>query len=601
MGRDLKILFFSPYANVWDHSLVEYGFSESLSDLGHDVTLISCSGELLPQCIATLEAGIKFESTSSSSKKICSGCQQRSALLKSNFKQAKYVNFSEMLNQDELNNIEFELSSITSENFIQFTFKDMLVGPIAFYEFSLKHKLRGLTLTSEQFNEYVNQLRNVLKTQIAIGNAIDEFGPERVIVHNSMYSTNRIVALIAMERNIKTFSIGGSQNFSSRQSSISLFSSPEEWIALSRSKAWTDFYNNGASEIDWTASNLHFENIMSAQNPFTYSSAAVKNNDDGLRKIFGIQSIQKVYLAVLSSEDEFFSADLIGVVPDFSFGEASFESQFEWIKFLIEFFRNNLDLSLIIRVHPREFPNKRELQEAPSVTQWREVLLNLPSNVHVNWPTDGISIYQLAGITDLLLNWRSTVGLEFLALGIPVLVPSCSNLLAYPIEFNAIAETRDSYLKKIMSVAETGTSIENIRNAFIWITFLSNVASLSINSTARLSTSLSNMRPKSTGLSLRVWNYSTSIFLKYAPLWLEKRSIRHWRISQNTGAVLNKTIISGNASVAETSIQMGKQLASSYDGSASGDKLNESLMRRLSLMYENPSQSKIWSNLRDHR
>jgi hypothetical protein len=599
MVERLKIIFFSPYANVWDHSLIEYGFSESLSELGHEVTLISCSGELLPQCIATLEVGIDFESTSSSSKQICLGCQKRSSLLKSNFKQARYIDFSELLTQPEMDKIESELLGIDSENYIEFTFENMLVGPIAFYEFSLKHKLRSLKLTSNQFKEYTHQLRNVLKTQVAIGKAIDTYAPECVIVHNSLYSTNRIVELIAKKRNIKTFSIGGSQNFSSHQAAISLYSSPQEWIGLSHSKAWQAYYKNVGADIDWAASNLHFENIMNAQNPFTYSSAAVKNDDDQLRNFFGIQEKQKVYLATLSSEDELFSANLIGVVPDFRFGEASFESQFEWIEFLIEFFKNNQDLTLIIRVHPREFPNKRDLQEASSVTKWREVLINPPSNVHVNWPTDGISVYQLAGITDLVLNWRSTVGIEFLALGIPVLVPSCSNLLSYPIEFNSVAETRGSYLEKIVSAADAGASFENIRNAFIWISFLSNIVSLPINSTARLSQSLTSIRPKSTGFRLRVWNCSTSIFLKHAPLWLEKKSIQNWKISRNTGRVLSETIISGNASVADTVIKSNKLRASSSYETATYENLHESLLSRLSLMYANPSESKIWSNLKD--
>jgi hypothetical protein len=601
MVERLKILFFSPYANVWDHSLIEYGFSESLSELGHEVTLISCSGELLPQCIATLEVGIKFESTSSSSKQICLGCQKRSSLLKSTFKQARYVDFSELVTQDELDNIEFELLNIDSEKFIEFTFENVLVGPIAFYEFSLKHKLRNLKLTPNQFKEYTHQLRNVLKTQVVIGNAIDLYDPECVIVHNSLYSTNRIVELIAKKRNIKTFSIGGSQNFSSHQSAISLYSSPQEWIGLSRSKAWQTYYKSVGTDIDWAVSNSHFENIMNAQNPFTYSSAAIKNDDDALRNFFGIQEKQKVYLATLSSEDEFFSANLIEVVPDFRFGEASFESQFEWIEFLIEFFKSNQDLSLIIRLHPREFPNKRDLQEASSVTKWREVLMNPPSNVHVNWPTDGISVYQLAGITDLVLNWRSTVGIEFLALGIPVLVPSCSNLLSYPIEFNAVAETRGSYLEKIVSVADSGASIENIRNAFIWITFLSNIVSLPIDSTARLSPSLTSIRPKSTGFGLKVWSCATSIFLKHAPLWLERKSIQNWKITRDTSRVLNDTIISGNTSVADTVIKNNNLLAPSRDETASYVNLHESILSRLALMYEDPSQSKIWSNLREQR
>jgi hypothetical protein len=593
----MKVLFFSPYANIWDHSLIEYGLAESLGDVGHEVALISCAGDLMPQCIATMELRLEFNQTDSGSKAICLGCQKRSSLLQANFNGTKYIEFSDLISQDELVLIDRSLLTVTPANFINFTLENTLLGPVAFYEFSLKHKLRNLNLTANQFDEYKHQLRNVLKTQIAISNAIEEFSPDCVIVHNALYSTNRVVSLIAEQRGLKIFSIGGSQNFGQRQSSISLFSSPEAWISLSRSEAWEYYSKSADFEIDIDSSTIHFESIMEGANPFTYSLGAIKNNDDELRDFFGLKKYQKVCLATLSSEDEFFSANLIGVVPNLVFGETSFESQYDWLQFLITHFSKNPNLALIIRLHPREFPNKRDLQEAPSVANWKTLLQNLPKNVFVNWPEDNISVYQLAGITDLLLNWRSTIGIEFLALGIPVLVPSCSNVLSYPIEFNYVATNLQEYSDYIYSALEKGSSIENIRNAYLWISFLSNKAALPIKSTARISNSFGSIRPTSPGVRLRIWNFSTSVFLKYAPLWLERRMLKNWGISKHTVQVLSETLGLGFSSVSETNMNRDGNAAPSSLTIVSNDLIKESLLGRLSVMYEDPKSSKIWINL----
>jgi CDP-glycerol glycerophosphotransferase (TagB/SpsB family) len=124
------------------------------------------------------------------------------------------------------------------------------------------------------------------------------------------------------------------------------------------------------------------------------------------------------------------NTDLIVVhsisLPPGEFGNGAvqklFTNQLEWAKWLISYVGGRNDLHLIIRIHPREFPNKRENVRAPHLDSFISSLgANLPQNVSLNLPDQEISIYDLIPIVNVLLNSTSSVGVEFAAFGIPVI------------------------------------------------------------------------------------------------------------------------------------------------------------------------------------
>src|SRR5690606_6941171 len=100
------------------------------------------------------------------------------------------------------------------------------------------------------------------------------------------------------------------------------------------------------------------------------------------------------------------------------------------------------DLFLIIRVHPREFPNKRDSLKSDHALELEQTLSELPENVRVNWPSDNISLYDLAQIMDVCLNSWSTAGKEMGTLGIPVVLYS-ADLVFYPADLNYLAVSAD--------------------------------------------------------------------------------------------------------------------------------------------------------------
>jgi CDP-glycerol glycerophosphotransferase (TagB/SpsB family) len=130
--------------------------------------------------------------------------------------------------------------------------------------------------------------------------------------------------------------------------------------------------------------------------------------------------------------------------------------------------RNKPNLFLIIRVHPREFPNKREDVKSEHAEILECFFKNLPENVRVNWPKDNISIYDLAQETDVFLNAWSSVGVEMSLLGIPVVIYS-KDLVLYPHQLNYLGKNRKGYFTKIELALKQGWNYKKIKMSYRWL------------------------------------------------------------------------------------------------------------------------------------
>jgi hypothetical protein len=124
-------------------------------------------------------------------------------------------------------------------------------------------------------------------------------------------------------------------------------------------------------------------------------------------------------------------------------------------------------LFLIVRVHPREFPNRRDQVLSQHARLLEGVLQDVPANAAVNWPSDGLSLYDLADQTDVFLNSWSSVGKEMSLLGIPVVIYS-DELIFYPSDLNYLAVTQQGYFDAIEKALADGWSIERVRKAYRW-------------------------------------------------------------------------------------------------------------------------------------
>lgn len=464
----MRILFFSPHAYVTVHSLSEAIVAEALKERGHDVTIVSCGGVLSKFCISMSAARLSPQSSTSEKENVCEICRERRDLIIKEFRFSS-INIDEYLIKDDEASIQNIISNICQVDFTGLTLMDIPVGRYALYEFLLHNKLNTLSLTNVEWEEYKIYLYNCLRIAYAGNRIFEDVKPDTITTYNSLYSVNHIFCAIAEQRGIPHYTLHGGNHIKYRYSSMTIFRGYLASSLITRTEPWGKLSKMPISANQVQVVAEHVEELLKAKDPFVYSTASKGESSESLRKYFGIGSEKKVLLATMASADERFAGAMIDVMPPLV--EPMFPTQIDWINALTEFVRNRNDLFLIIRVNPREFPNKRDGVLSKQAVQLQNLFVNLQSNVSVNWPHDEISIYSLAKITDVGLNATSTTGIELGMLGVPVVLYDADQLFAYPPEINYVASGPDDYFNKIDVALRQGWSFENVRKVYRWLSY----------------------------------------------------------------------------------------------------------------------------------
>jgi hypothetical protein len=214
----------------------------------------------------------------------------------------------------------------------------------------------------------------------------------------------------------------------------------------------------------------HVQEFVNATSPWVYSTKNLKTSCLEVRQFIGASPDQKIVLAVMRSNDELVSARLAGV-DIFSKAEI-FSSQIEWLNWLTEFCKEHPEIFVVFRVHPREFPNKRESVTSEYAQKFLKHIskIELPKNMYLNLPTDELSLHELLKISDLVLNNSSTAGLEASLFGIPVLGLG-GDLYAFDRALQLEPVDLEDYKRSILTLVDSGWSFEKVIIAFRWLSF----------------------------------------------------------------------------------------------------------------------------------
>jgi hypothetical protein len=273
-----------------------------------------------------------------------------------------------------------------------------------------------------------------------------------------------VFCAVAQSLGIKTYYLHASLNIEYNYEGFYLSEGHAFKFAMEQRKVWPKFQSIPCSSYELSRITDHFMALLEAKNVLVYSSAKTDGSLN-IREKFGIRPEQKILIASLSSMDEIFAAEFVGAASYEH--KTMFRDQVDWIQFLIREIGKRPEWFLLIRPHPREFPNRREGNLSEQGMIWKEKLKNLPQNIRVNWSDDGVSVYDLAEEADVFLNSLSTVGREMSLLGIPVVLYS-SEITNYPADLNYVGDTESTYLAQIERALKDGWSFDSVRRSYRW-------------------------------------------------------------------------------------------------------------------------------------
>lgn len=459
----MKILFFAPHSAIWAHAFPEALVAEALTQHGNEIVYVGCGGLLKSHCVSMSAFGVSVDADPSEKERICRICKKNENILRSRFEFSgpdlvDNVDASDILYADEI------IAATTPTNFLSLVLDGVEVGRIVLYEVLLQAKKSNLNFSPEEWARYQINLKSAILTLRVIQRIFDEHRPDRVVLYNALYSVNRIVCRAAELRGIPQYFLHAGANLAKRIQTLWLARGHTFSFYRTLIAKWADIKDHPCSSSALSAVTDHFLEVTQGRSVWAYS-AAPKGSDAELRDYFGIAPGQKVICATMSSYDERFAGEMVGALPTDLL--LLFPRQVDWINALIQYVASHKHLSLIIRVHPREFPNKREGALSEHAKMLQDVLSDLPDNVRVNWPTDNISMYSVANITDVFANSWSSVGKEMGLLGLPVVLYS-HDLTDYPSDLNYVGTTHDEYFWQVEQALADGWSAERIRQNYRW-------------------------------------------------------------------------------------------------------------------------------------
>lgn len=547
----MKAIFFSPYANIWEHALPEALVASSLSNNGYEVKFVRCMNVLNKFCVAMSASGLTADSSDAKKKQVCKACHKRAQLMDS------HLGFESHLIENFLESQDFEYadklcSEVDSKNWKNLEIGNVPIGKYAAYEFVLRNKIDGASIPEAKLSQYVDQLKASILVFIASTRFLSQEKPDVVITSNRLYSAHHAFVAAAETLNINNYSIQGGDHIQKRGESITLYKNGKTQFELLESTIWSSYSDIPLTPVEIEEVKTHLYGLFEGSSAFAYSSEFKATQPSNLRNQLGIPEGTSVALVTMSSEDEYNAAVLADLFPDLTGKINLFDNQIQWLRAIFEIANKNPEAYFVIRLHPRMYPNKRENVKAPIVEQINQLLESKPGNVLVNYPDQNISIYDLLQVTSVLLNYGSTVGLEFAAYGIPVVSPASKYFFTYPESIHKVASNQEEYEQFVISSLNSGWSIENSRIAFRWMNFL--FTKIALNLSENISSQPIKIRPKKPGLKLAIWRKLIFLIIQFGPLLRERISLRRTVVSNHKQAIINDVISTGMNNIAESSL-----------------------------------------------
>jgi hypothetical protein len=427
----VKILVFAPYASIYPHAAIESDLAKNFINAGHEVTFLRCGRILEFFCTNMRASGLSLDSDVKSKFKVCGRCEisSRSESFLTGSKIDFLQHWAEPIDNDVVDEI---LSHVSKENWFELEYDGIPIGRLSAYETLLQNKLVTLEVNEEQWIRLRVELANSIRLSLAARRYFDQKAFDRLIVYNNFYGVNRTLTHVASRHRIPIFSIQANGFNHEMYQSISILVSDEQAFLYPHTRSVRDKMTLPLNSSEVQSVTRHLEGLLNSSTAWVYSTAVQKFEDnDFILKMLELSAGRQIILLALSSADEMFAARAIGVnLPNLVNNEE--DQQLKSIDEIINYFSLHTDKFLIIRPHPREFPNKRDSVVSEHGLKLRQLLSHVPSNVLINWPEDSVSIYNFIPHASLLINNSSSVGLEFSALGVPILSLDPERLYAYP-------------------------------------------------------------------------------------------------------------------------------------------------------------------------
>jgi hypothetical protein len=327
----------------------------------------------------------------------------------------------------------------TAEHFLGMVYRGIEVCRIAFFDFASVTKLSHTSVLDaparERFLAGVVDLMTLLDALERL-NAHEEI--DHVLYVNGNYSPNTLVRAFFERRGVPCVSVEPQPTSQSTLSKVVLVKDrlvlePDGLLRIS------SVASDGAPALGPTSRVLETFGARIDGGDFNAYTSLRQDpaTTEELRRLNTfLEGFTRTRAFFLSSEDEL--TPHIQTHGALNGGDlqspGGFPSQADFTRYLLEKAARYPDTGFVIRLHPRMAANKRDKFESEEHVKYKTLFetVAVPENVFVIYGDSKISSYYLISVVDLVIIAWSTIGLEAVLLGKPVVsaFPAC---LMYPL------------------------------------------------------------------------------------------------------------------------------------------------------------------------
>jgi Capsule polysaccharide biosynthesis protein len=241
--------------------------------------------------------------------------------------------------------------------------------------------------------------------ETAFGKILDRFRPDVVLAQNGLFAAERAVRAVAAERDVRVVTYENT----AREGTL-VFSETGAAPETATDALWEEQRSRPLSTVE--AAQL--DSLIQARETGTgaherYFSRPPDPDGEAVRAALNIRPGIRVISAFTNLA---WDSALLGK-------DVAYESQFDWLTRTLQTVAKQGDTLLVIRVHPAE---SRWGTAQPVEAEVKARFGELPPNVLLVRPDEPVSSYGLLAVSDLVLCYTTTIGLEAAVRGIPVAV-----------------------------------------------------------------------------------------------------------------------------------------------------------------------------------
>ncbi len=469
-----SVLFFAPFSGIWKHALSEYGLIRILKKK-YKVYDIRCDRYFREFCTVMNNKNLDLASSHDDKEQICFACKKNAKLL--NFRGITRLDLKVPTNDLNINST---ISSIYTKDFKELyslEFNSIPIGRIAIFESIIKYKKTDFNFSEEELAHYRTKVVHALKASLIADAAASIINPKFVFIHSPQYAVGGSFGAYFERKKIKVYAISQSSNASERYRSVMLWNWNKHKLNNPAKESWAEG-TKSVSKLDLKRASRHLEYLKAGNSPFIYSP---RHNGNSIRTFFGLSKTTKIFLLATSSYDEVHANYSSGISKFSPFNSVVYQNQVDWIKSTINFFAKKKGSALVIRLHPREFPNNRDSVPSSHGVMLENILKNLPTNVFVDHPSLGLSVYDYFDEIQCVITGFSSVGLEAMLDGIPC-VSYDSNLIDIPRDIHFTGSSQLEYFTNIDKALLMQDRKKIKHNAIHWLAYTSALGSVRVPS-----------------------------------------------------------------------------------------------------------------------